>query len=346
VSTMATIQNAALSGAGIQFSDMEDDLLNFQVPKITHEQVEDNKGVFVVEPLDRGFGHTFGNSLRRVLLSSLNGAAVSLVKIEGVSHEFSTIEGVKEDVTDIVLNLKRLTCLLHGEETDEVEVRLAKNGPGKATGADIECPAELEIVNPDLHIASLGKKAKLEMTLTIRRGRGYASAESNKDAGAAIGVIPIDSNYSPVTRVNYEVSPARVGQRTDFDKLTIEITTDGSISAGDALRDAAAMLISSLQIFTGAHEAGGPVEAMAAAEAALEMPSSGEGSEDDINIEELEIGVRSYNCLKREGIQTVADLVKRSEAELMNIPNFGRKSIEEVKENLSKLGMALRGSES
>ncbi|MHB1361149.1 MAG: DNA-directed RNA polymerase subunit alpha [Thermoleophilia bacterium] len=319
-------------------------MLTFQVPKITHEQVKDNKGVFVVEPLDRGFGHTFGNSLRRVLLSSLEGAAVSLVKIEGVSHEFSTIPGVKEDVTDIVLNLKRLTCLLHGE-MGEVEVRLVKSGPGEATGADIECPAELEIINPDLHIASLGKKAKLEITLTIRRGRGYASAESNKAAGAAIGVIPIDSNYSPVTRVSYVVDRARVGQRTDFDKLTMEITTDGSISAGDALRGAAGILISSLQIFTGDHEAGGTPEAIA--ESALEMPA-GESrvGEDDVLIEELEIGVRSYNCLKREGIQTVGDLVKRSEAELMNIPNFGKKSIEEVKENLAKLNLALRGSES
>ena len=343
MSPMATAPNAVLMSADSQIFDMEDELLTFQVPKITHEQVKDNKGVFVVEPLDRGFGHTFGNSLRRVLLSSLEGAAVSLVKIEGVSHEFSSVEGVKEDVTDIVLNLKRLTCLLHGE-LGEVEVKLAKNGPGEATGADIECPSELEIINPDLHIASLGKKAKLDMTLTIRRGRGYASADSNKSAGAAIGVIPIDSNFSPVTRVSYEVDRARVGQRTDFDKLTMEITTDGSISAGDALRKAAGMLISSLQIFTGAHETGGAPEAIA--EAALEMSSESASGEDDILIEELEIGVRSYNCLKREGIQTVGDLVKRSEAELMNIPNFGRKSIEEVKENLSKMGMALRGSES
>ena len=343
MSPMATVTNAVLLGADSQIFDMEDELLTFQVPKITHEQVKDNKGVFVVEPLDRGFGHTFGNSLRRVLLSSLEGAAVSLVKIEGVSHEFSSVEGVKEDVTDIVLNLKRLTCLLHGE-LGEVEVKLAKNGPGEATGADIECPSELEIINPDLHIASLGKKAKLDMTLTIRRGRGYASADSNKSAGAAIGVIPIDSNFSPVTRVSYEVDRARVGQRTDFDKLTMEITTDGSISAGDALRKAAGMLISSLQIFTGAHETGGAPEAIA--EAALEMSSESASGEDDILIEELEISVRSYNCLKREGIQTVGDLVKRSEAELMNIPNFGRKSIEEVKENLSKMGMALRGSES
>lgn len=318
-------------------------MLNFQVPKITHEQVKDNKGVFVVEPLDRGFGHTFGNSLRRVLLSSLDGAAVSLVKIEGVSHEFSTVPGVKEDVTDIVLNLKRLTCLLHGD-LGEVEVQLVKSGPGAATGADIKCPSELEIINQDLHIANLGKKAKLEITLTIRRGRGYASAESNKAAGVAIGVIPIDSNYSPVTRVNYEVDRARVGQRTDFDKLTMEITTDGSITPDAALREAAGLLTSSLEIFTGPHEAGGTAEETA--EALLEMPAESKGGDDDVLIEELEIGVRSYNCLKREGIQTVGDLVKRSEAELMNIPNFGKKSIDEVKENLNKLGMALRGSES
>lgn len=317
-------------------------MLTFQVPKITHEQEEDNKGIFVVEPLDRGFGHTFGNSLRRVLLSSLEGAAVSLVKIEGVSHEFATIPGVKEDVTDIILNLKKLTCVLHGE-AGEIEVSLVKSGPGEVTGADIEAPAELEIINPDLHIATLSRKAKLEITITIKRGRGYASAESNKGAGGAIGVIPMDANYSPVTRVSYEVDRARVGQRTDFDKLTMEIATDGSMGPGDALRDAAGILISSLQIFTGAHEAGGTPEQ--AAQALMEVPAEAKSSEDDILIEELEIGVRSYNCLKREGIQTVGDLVKRSEAELMNIPNFGKKSIEEVKENLAKLGLALRSSE-
>ncbi len=317
-------------------------MLNFQVPKITHEQIDHNKGVFVVEPLDRGFGHTFGNSLRRVLLSSLEGAAVTDVKIEGVSHEFSTVTGVKEDVTDIVLNLKKMVCTLGGE-TGEVEVQLAKSGPGEAVAGDVSAPSELEIINPDLHIASLGKKAKLEMTLTIRRGRGYNSAEANKPAGAAIGIIPVDSNFSPVTRVSYEVDRARVGQRTDFDKLTMEISTDGSMGPGDALRKAAGILISSLQIFTGVHESGESPEAAAAA--ALEIPAEAKsgGSEDDILIEELEIGVRSYNCLKREGIQTVGDLVKRSEAELMNIPNFGKKSIEEVKENLAKLGLSLKG---
>lgn len=329
---------------GSQLTNTEDDLLTFQVPKITHEQVEDNKGIFVVEPLDRGFGHTFGNSLRRVLLSSLEGAAVSAVKIEGVAHEFSTIPGVKEDVTDIVLNLKQIVCVLHGE-ADEIEVNLVKSGPGEATAGDINIPSELEIINKDLHIASLGKKAKLEMTMTIKRGRGYASAEANKPAGAAIGVIPIDSNFSPVKRVSYEVDRARVGQRTDFDKLTMEISTNGSISPSDALRNAADILISSLQIFTGTHETAGETpEAMA--EAALDVSAESQGGgDDDILIEELEIGVRSYNCLKREGIQTVGDLIKRSEAELMNIPNFGKKSIEEVKENLAKLGLSLRGSE-
>lgn len=319
-------------------------MLTFQIPKITHEQVKDNKGVFVVEPLDRGFGNTFGNSLRRVLLSSLEGAAISLVNIEGVAHEFSTISGVKEDVTDIVLNLKKVVCVLHGDETDEIEVFLKKSGPGDVTAGDIEAPAELEIINPEQHIASLGKKAKLQITLTIRKGRGFASAETNKAAGAPIGVIPIDSNFSPVERVSYSVDRARVGQRTDFDKLTLEITTNSSVSAGDALRDAARILTLSLQIFIGDHEDGSAPEFVI--EDTMEEESEGKGTEEDILIEELEIGVRSYNCLKREGIQTVGDLINRSEAELMNIPNFGKKSIEEVKENLDKLGLALKGSES
>ncbi len=221
-------------GIGSQSTTMEGELLTFQIPKITHEQVNENKGVFVVEPLDRGFGHTFGNSLRRVLLSSLDGAAISLVQIDGVSHEFSTITGVKEDVTDIVLNIKNVVCRL--EDMEEVEVDLKKSGPGEVTAGDIDQPTGLEIINPDLHIASLGKKAKLGMTLTIRKGRGYASAEANKPAGAAIGQIPVDSNFSPVERVSYEVDTARVGQRTDFDKLTIEITTNGSMAPDDALR--------------------------------------------------------------------------------------------------------------
>ena len=343
---IASAEAGPVIGTGSQSTIMEDELLTFQIPKITHEQVDENKGVFVVEPLDRGFGHTFGNSLRRVLLSSLDGAAVSLIKIEGVSHEFSTITGVKEDVTDIVLNIKNVVCRL--EDMDEIEVELKKSGPGEVTAGDIDQPTGLEIINPDLHIASLGKKAKLEMTLVIRKGRGYASAEANKPVGAAIGMIPVDSSFSPVDRVSYEVDSARVGQRTDFDKLTIEISTNGSTAPDDALREAARLLISSLQIFTGDHESGEDEEMLAEA---ILMTDSADGQkagdgEDEILIEELEIGVRSYNCLKREGIQTVGDLVKRSEAELLNTPNFGKKSIEEVKENLAKMGLSLRDSES
>ena len=202
-------------------------LMEFQVPRIVHEEVTEERGIFEIEPLDRGFGYTFGNSLRRVLLSSLEGAAVTSVKIEGVAHEFTTLKGVREDVTDIILNLKSLTCLLHGE-SPEVEVRLEKKGPGVVKASDIEAPADLEILNPDLEIANLSDKGRLEITLTIGRGRGYVPAELNRGPEHTIGVIPIDSIFSPVRRVAYEVEAARVGQRTDYDKLTLDVTTDGS----------------------------------------------------------------------------------------------------------------------
>ena len=202
--------------------------MDFQIPRIVSEEGDDHRGVFAIEPLDRGFGYTFGNSLRRVLLSSLEGAAVTAVKIEGVSHEFTTLPGVREDVTDIILNLKSLICRLHGE-SPEVEVHISKKGPGVVTAADIEAPADLEILNPELEIAQLAAKGKLEMTLTIGRGRGYMPAELNRGAEMSIGVIPIDSIFSPVRRVSYEVEAARVGQRTDYDKLVLDVTTDGSI---------------------------------------------------------------------------------------------------------------------
>ena len=224
-------------------------MLDFQVPKITAEKVEDNKGSFTVEPLDRGFGYTFGNSLRRVLLSSLVGAAVTSVRIEGVAHEFSTIKGVKEDVTDIVLNLKDVVCRMH-TDAGEVEAPLIATGPGEITAKDIDLPSGVEILNPDAHIATLEKKAKLEMYLTIGRGRGYRPAEGNKSPEQPIGVIPIDSIFSPVRRVAYNVEAARVGQRTDFDKLTLDIETDGSVDPQAALREAAEVLIQSLAIFT------------------------------------------------------------------------------------------------
>jgi DNA-directed RNA polymerase subunit alpha len=326
-------------------------MLDFQIPRITAETVEDNRGQFVVEPLDRGFGYTFGNSLRRVLLASLAGAAVTSVRIEGVAHEFSTIKGVTEDVTDIVLNLKGIVCRMHSDAT-EVEAPLVVTGPGEITARDIDLPSGVEILNPDAHIATLEKKTKLEMYLTIGRGRGYRPAEDNKSPDQPIGVIPIDSIFSPVRRVAYSVEQARVGQRTDFDKLTIDIETDGSIDPQAALREAAEILISSLSIFTDEERIeelrAGPggiasLDNGAGAGAALQPGGRGGGSPmDDILIEELELGVRSYNCLKRAGIQTVGDLVSKSEGELAAIPNFGKKSIDEVIETLSQRGLTLR----
>jgi DNA-directed RNA polymerase subunit alpha len=318
-------------------------VLDFQVPKITAENVEDNRGTFTVEPLDRGFGYTFGNSLRRVLLSSLAGAAVTSVRIEGVAHEFSTINGVKEDVTDIVLNLKDVVCRMHGE-VDEIEAPLIVTGPGEVKARDIGVPSGVEILNPDTHIATLEKRSKLELYLTIGRGRGYRPAEGNKSPDQPIGVIPIDSIFSPVKRVSYEVDAARVGQRTDFDRLRLDIETDGSVEPQAALREAAEVLIRSLAIFTDASriESLGVGPDGAAERGAPGAAPSADGM-DDILIEELELGVRSYNCLKRAGIQTIGDLVQRSEGELSAIPNFGRKSIDEVKETLRVRGLALRG---
>ena len=226
-------------------------MLDFQVPRITSESVEENRGSFTIEPLDRGFGYTFGNSLRRVLLSSLAGAAVTSVRIEGVAHEFSTIKGVKEDVTDIVLNLKGIVCRMHSDAT-EVEAPLVVSGPGEITAKDIDLPSGVEILNPDAHIATLEKQTKLEVYLTIGRGRGYRPAEENKSSDQPIGVIPIDSIFSPVRRVAYNVEQARVGQKTDYDKLTLDIETDGSIDPHAALREAAEILISQLAIFTDA----------------------------------------------------------------------------------------------
>jgi DNA-directed RNA polymerase subunit alpha len=329
-------------------------MLDFQIPRITSESVDDNRGSFVIEPLDRGFGYTFGNSLRRVLLSSLAGAAVTSVRIEGVAHEFSTISGVKEDVTDIVLNLKGIVCRMHSDAS-EVEAPLVVTGPGEITAKDIDLPSGVEILNPDSHIATLEKGTKLEVYLTIGRGRGYRPAEENKSSDQPIGVIPIDSIFSPVRRVAYNVEQARVGQKTDYDKLTLDIETDGSIDPHAALREAAEILISQLAIFTDADRVielrdtgsngildpglsggvGGPGSV-------VNGSSRTPNAMDDILIEELELGVRSYNCLKRAGIQTVGDLVAKSENELNAIPNFGKKSIDEVIETLHTRGLALR----
>jgi DNA-directed RNA polymerase subunit alpha len=315
--------------------------MEFQIPKIVHEEVEASRGVFVIEPLDRGFGYTFGNSLRRVLLSSLEGAAVTSVKIEGVAHEFTTLPGVREDVTDIILNLKNLICVLHGE-SPEIEVHIAKRGSGPVTAADIEAPADLDILNPELEIAHLSDRARLEITLTIGRGRGYVPAELNRGPQHTIGVIPVDSIFSPVRRVSYDVEAARVGQRTDYDKLRMDVTTDGSIDPREAIGQAAEILIKQLMIFTDPEKIEGFAEGGAAAET-TEAPLA-HGME-NFPIEELELGVRSYNCLKRVGIETIGDLVMKTETELAAIPNFGKKSIEEVKETLAAHGLNLRGDE-
>ena len=319
-------------------------LMEFQIPKIVHEEVDEHRGVFVIEPLDRGFGYTFGNSLRRVLLSSLEGAAVTSVKIEGIAHEFTTLPGVREDVTDIILNLKNLIARLHGE-SPEIEVHVMKKGPGTVTAADIEAPADLEILNPELEIANLSGSARLELTLTIGRGRGYLPAELNRGPEYTIGVIPIDSIFTPVRRVSYDVEAARVGQRTDYDKLKLDVTTDGSIDPREAIAQAAEILIRQLAIFTDIEKIEGFGEAAAAAGdgAGPEIPLA-HGME-NFPIEELELGVRSYNCLKRVGIETIGDLVTKSENELGAIPNFGKKSIEEVKETLASHGLTLRGDD-
>ena len=314
-------------------------LMEFQTPRISSEDADERSGRFTIEPLDRVFGYTVGNSLRRVLLSSLEGAAVTAVKIEGVSHEFTTLPGVREDVTDIILNLKNLVCRLHGE-SPEIEVHVSKRGSGAVTAADIEAPADLEILNPELELAHLADKGKLEMTLTIGRGRGYVPAELNRGPDTTIGVIPIDSIFSPVRRVSYEVDAARVGQRTDYDKLVLDVSTDGSVAPKDAIAEAAEILIRQLAIFTDLDKI--DMGEITATEA--EVPSTSHGME-NFPIEELELGVRSYNCLKRVGIETIGDLTSKSEGELAAIPNFGRKSIEEVRETLAAHGLTLKGEE-
>jgi DNA-directed RNA polymerase subunit alpha len=317
-------------------------LTEFQIPQISSDKADDTSGTFVIEPLDKGFGYTFGNSLRRVLLSSLGGAAIKSVRIEGVAHEFSTIPGVKEDVTDLVLNLKDVVIRMH-TDADEVEVPLVASGPGNVTAKDIDLPAGVEVLNPNAPIATLEKRTKLEMYLTVGRGRGYSPAEENKAEDQPIGVIPIDSIFSPIRRAAYSVDSARVGQRTDFDKLTLEVETDGSIEPGSAVREAAEILIKSLAIFTDADRVEELTSRDGAAAAEAVAATAAAGAEgDDRLIEELEIGVRAYNCLKRAGIQTIGDLVQKSDSELKAIPNFGERSIDEVKEALTSLGLSLR----
>ena len=296
-------------------------------------------GKFVLEPLERGYGTTLGNSLRRVLLSSLPGVAVTSVKIDGVHHELSTIPGVKEDVTEIVLNLKGLTAKLEGEGPKTVYIEA--EGECEVTAGDIKTDSEVNILVPDMHIATLGAGAKLYMEIVLDKGRGYVSAEKNKAAmvNAPIGVIAVDSIYTPVLKVNYTVENTRVGQITDYDKLIIEVWTDGTISAKEAVSIAAKLLTEHLNLFIDLSEEASVVEMMA------EKDDKGKEKILEMTIEELDLSVRSFNCLKRAGINTVNDLIEKSEEEMMKVRNLGKKSFDEVKEKLKSLGYDLSSEE-
>lgn len=292
-------------------------------------------GKFVVEPLERGYGTTLGNSLRRVLLSSLPGVAVTSIKIDGVLHEFSTVEGVKEDVAEIVLNIKGLVVKINGEGPKVVYIEA--EGPGEVTAGSIKCDSEVEILEPDMHIATLGEGAKLFMEITLDKGRGYVPAERNKQLMApVIGVIPVDSIYTPVIKVNYTVENTRVGQITDYDKLTLELWTNGTISAQEAVSLAAKVLTEHLNLFV---DLSG--EAYAGDSIMVEKDDKGKEKVLEMTIEELDLSVRSFNCLKRAGINTVEDLINKSEEDMMKVRNLGRKSLEEVINKLASLGFGL-----
>ncbi len=311
-------------------------MLIAQRPVLSEEVVNESRSRFIIEPLEPGFGYTLGNSLRRTLLSSIPGAAVTSIRVAGALHEFTTLEGVKEDLTDIVLNIKNLVISSENDEPSVAYIR--KNGSGVITGADVAVPTGVAIHNPDLHIATLNAKANVEIELTIERGRGYVTAVQNKLVGAEIGRIPVDSIYSPVLRVTYKVEATRVEQRTDFDRLIVDVETKRSMSPRDALASAGKTLV---ELFGLAHELNyaaegidlGPSIQDAALAADLALP-----------IEDLDLTVRSYNCLKREGIHTVGELLSRSEADLLDIRNFGSKSIDEVKAKLTSMGMQLKDS--
>lgn len=319
-------------------------MIEIEKPKIDIVEIsEDGRyGKFVWEPLDRGYGITLGNSLRRVLLSSLQGAAATSVKIEGVLHEFSTIPGVREDVTDIILNLKALCLKMYSDEP--IVMRIDAQGEGEVTAADITGDPDVEILNPELHLATLDSGATLKMEITVERGKGYIPADRNKKPDQAIGVIPIDSIFSPILRVNYTVTDTRVGNVTDYDKLTLEVWTDGSMRPEEAVSKAAGIMVSHLKLFQ--NIAGGPVDGNEGDEPLPPPPAgSGEPKVMDMTIEDLDLSVRSYNCLKRAGINTVAELVQKTEEDMMKVRNLGRKSLEEVKKKLAELGLSLAESE-
>ena len=309
-------------------------MLDIAPPRFRVEEEEERRGRYVAEPLPRGLGHTLGNSLRRVMLSGLEGAAVTKVRIEGVSHEFSTISGVKEDVVDIILNVKDLKFVLERDEPVELEV--VKQGPGEVRASDIEIKADVEIVDPDAYIATVSEGGSLEMRLTVEKGNGYVRAEQNKSDADPIGVMAVDSIFSPVQRVTYAVSETRAGARTDLDSLSMEVFTDGRIPPRRALQEAARQLTEILGLFTDGYE-GSRTEARSRIGRAVIT--------DERPVEDLELTVRSYNCLKLEGVDTIGQLATMTEEELMNIRNLGMKSVDEIRSKLIEYGYTLESEE-
>lgn len=306
-------------------------MLDIAPPRFRVEEEDVQRAVFVAEPLPRGLGHTLGNSLRRVMLSGLSGAAVTKIRIEGVQHEFSTIPGVREDVVDIILNVKNLKLKL--ERDEPVELEIIKDGPAEVTAEDIELKADVEVVSPEVYIASVSEDGHLDLRLTVEPGQGYVRAEQNKSDADPIGVIAVDSLFSPVQRVNYSVSEARAGARTDLDSLSIEVFTDGRIEPREALQEASRQLIDILGLFTNGYEG-----------SRNDDPRRGTGRSvitDERQVEELELTVRSYNCLKREGVDTIGQLATMTEEELMNIRNLGMKSVDEIRSKLTEYGYEL-----
>ena len=307
-------------------------MIEFEKPNITVIDQEESYGKFVVEPLERGFGTTLGNSLRRVLLTSISGTALSYIMIDGVLHEFSTIPGVREDVTKIILNLKKLELKLLVDEEKMVEIDV--EGPAVVTTADLKVDADVEILNPDQYICTIAEGGHLHMSIAIKNGRGYIPASENKSDDMPIGVIPVDSLFSPIKKVNYQVENARVGKRDDYDKLTLELWTDGSITPNDALSFAAKILEEHFKVFMSADMSDQFANVM------IEKEDKSNEKKLEMTIEELDLSVRSYNCLKRAGINTVQELNNKSEADMMRVRNLGRKSLEEVKNKLTELGLS------
>ncbi|MDR1774816.1 MAG: DNA-directed RNA polymerase subunit alpha [Clostridioides sp.] len=316
-------------------------MIEIEKPRVDIVELDEDKryGKFVVEPLERGYGITVGNALRRILLSSLPGVAVKAIKIDGVLHEFSTVPGVKEDVTEMILTLKELSAVIDEGVTEDRILRIEAVGPGIVTGADIICPSDVEIISKDLVIATLDDNAKLNMDIYVATGRGYVSAEENKQDSFPIGVLPVDSIYTPVQKVSYNVENTRVGQKTDYDRLTLEVWTDGSLNPQEGVSLAAKVLVEHLNLFINLTKHVNDIEIM------VQKDEDPKEKVLEMTIEELDLSVRSYNCLKRANINTVQELACKSEDDMMKVRNLGKKSLEEVVQKLEELGLKLKPNE-